>query len=145
MLKRGARIFGLSLVFLMLVGCGTGNDAYREARKAELRKDWDTALVDYEKAARSQPENSKIMIHERLVREAASTAHLVQGRRLLKEGRPDDAAGEFQKAVGIDPSNEAATQELAKVVAAQTATRKARESALKQALKAKKKPRMRRR
>jgi general secretion pathway protein D len=54
----------------------------------------------------------------------------------LKEGRPDEASGEFQKAVSIDPTNEAAAQELARVVAAQAAARQARESALKQALKA---------
>ena len=31
---------------------------------------------------------------------------------MLKDGRPDEAAGEFQKAVRIDPSNQAARQEL---------------------------------
>jgi general secretion pathway protein D len=54
----------------------------------------------------------------------------------LREGRPDDASGEFQKAVSIDPTNEAAAQELARVAAAQAAAKQARESALKQALKA---------
>ena len=130
------RVFASCLVLIWLAGCGTGNVAYREAQKAELRKDWDTALVDYEKAGRAYPENSKIIIHERLVRTQASILHFKQGQRLLKEGRPDEAAGEFQKAVGIDPTNEAAAQELARVVAAQAAAKQARESALKQALKA---------
>ena len=136
MLAKELRVFGSCLVLLLLVGCGAGNVAYREARKAELRKDWDTALVDYEKAARDQPENSKIIIHEKLVRAQASALHLRQGQRLLKEGRPDEASGEFQKAVSIDPTNEAAAQELARVMAAQAAAKQARESALKQALKA---------
>jgi general secretion pathway protein D len=109
--------------------------AYREARKAELRKDWDAALVDYEKAARDQPENSRIIIHESLVRTQASAFHLKQGQRLLKEGRLDEAAGELQKAVSIDPINETAAQELARLVAAQAAAKQAREAALKQALK----------
>jgi len=119
-----------------LVGCSAGSVALREARKAELRKDWDTALVNYEKAGRDQPENSRIIIHEKLVRIQASALHLRQGQRLLKEGRQEDAAGEFQKAVSIDPTNEAAAQELTRVVAAQAAAKQARESALKQALKA---------
>jgi general secretion pathway protein D len=136
MLAKKLRVFASCLSLLWLVGCSAGNVTLREARKAELRKDWDTALVNYERAGRDQPENSKIIIHERLVRVQASALHLKQGQRLLREGRPDDASGEFQKAVSIDPTNEAAAQELAKVAAAQAAAKQAREAALKQALKA---------
>jgi general secretion pathway protein D len=136
MLAKDLRVFGSCFVLLLLVGCGAGNEAYREARKAELRKDWDTALVNYEKAGRDQPENAKIIIHESLVRAQASASHLRQGQRLMKVGRPGEASGEFQEAVSIDPTNETAAQELAKVVAAQAAAKRARESALKQVLKA---------
>jgi general secretion pathway protein D len=136
MLAKELRLFASCLSLLGFVGCGAGNVAFREARKAELRKDWDTALVNYEKARRDQPENSKIIIHEKLVRVQASALHLKQGQRLLREGRPDEASGEFQRAVSIDPTNEAAAQELGRVVAAQAAAKQAREAALKQALKA---------
>jgi len=136
MLAKELRIFASCLGLLGLVACSAGNVALREARKAELRKDWDTALVNYEKAGRDQPENAKIIIHEGLVRVQAAALHLKQGQRFLREGRPDDASGEFQKAVSIDPTNEAAAQELAKVAAAQIAAKQARETALKQALKA---------
>jgi len=136
MLAKELRIFASCLGLLGLVACSAGNVALREARKAELRKDWDTALVNYEKAGRDQPENAKIIIHERLVRVQAAALHLKQGQRFLREGRPDDASGEFQKAFSIDPTNEAAAQELAKVAAAQIAAKQARETALKQALKA---------
>ena len=136
MLGKNLRVFGSCLVLSFLVGCSAGNEAYREARKAELRKDWDTALVDYEKAARAQPENSKIIIHEALVRAQGGAFHLKQGQRLLKEGRQDDASGEFQKAVSIDPTNQAAAQELARVMAALAAAKQSRATVLKQALKA---------
>jgi general secretion pathway protein D len=136
MLAKGLRVFASCLVLIWLAGCSAGNVAYRDARKAELRKDWDTALVDYEKAGRAHPENAKIIIHEALVRAQASAFHLKQGQRLLKEGRLDQASGEFQEAVGIDPTNQAAAQELARVVAAQAAAKQARQGALKQALKA---------
>jgi general secretion pathway protein D len=136
MLAKELRVFASCLGLLGLVACSAGNVAFRDARKAELRKDWDTALVNYEKAGRDQPENSKIIIHERLVRVQASALHLKQGQRFLREGRPDDASGEFQKAVSIDPTNEAAAQELARVAATQIAAKQARETALKQALKA---------
>jgi general secretion pathway protein D len=136
MMTKGLRAFASCFILMWLVGCGPGNVAYRQARKAELRKDWDTALVDYEKAARAEPENARIIIHEKLVRTQASASHLKQGQRLLKQGRPDEASGEFQEAVNIDPTNEAAAQELARLVAAQAAARQTRETALKQALKA---------
>ena len=120
------RIGAFGFVLMWLIGCTPGNLEYREAEKAELRKDWDTALVDYEKAAREQPENAKIIIHTKLVRGQATALHYKQGERLLKEGKTDEAAAEFQRAVSIDPTNEAAASELAKVVAAQAAAKKAR-------------------
>jgi general secretion pathway protein D len=136
MISKELRVFAYCLVLLGLVACTPGNTAFHDAQKAELRKDWDTALVDYEKARRDQPENAKIIIHEKLVRVQASASHFKQGQRLLKEGRTDDAAAELQKAASIDPTNEAAASALAKVLASQAEARKARESALKQALKA---------
>jgi len=101
-----------------------------------LKKDWDTALVKYEKALQSEPENTKFIIHEKLVRTQAGIFHVKQGRRLLAGGRADDAAGEFQKAVNIDPTNEAAAQELTRLLAQQAAGKKAREEAIQQNLKA---------
>ncbi len=135
MVTKALRIVASGFVLMWLMGCTAGNVEFREAQKAELRKDWDTALVDYEKAGREQPENAKIIIHTKLVRAQATSLHYKQGERLLKEGRTDEAAAEFQKAVSIDPTNDAAATELAKVVAAQAAARKARESVLKEALK----------
>ena len=52
MMTKEWRILASCLFMVWLVGCNPGNVAYREARKAELRKDWDTALVEYEKAGR---------------------------------------------------------------------------------------------
>jgi general secretion pathway protein D len=135
----GRKIGQIGVVAMMLValGCTPGNVEYHEGRKAELRRDWDSALVDYEKAVRSQPDNPQYLIRETVARTQASLFHLKQGRRLLTEGRSDEAAGEFQKAVGIDPSDQVAAQELAKLLAVQAKAKLARESALKQALTAK--------
>ena len=134
-MTKGLRVASSGFVLIWLMGCTAGNVEYREAQKAELRRDWDTALVDYEKAGREQPENAKIIIHTKLVRSEATALHYKQGERLLKEGKTEEAAAELQKAVSIDPTNEAAATELAKVVAAQAAARKARETAIKEALK----------
>ena len=114
-MTKALRIVASGFVLMWLMGCTAGNVEFREAQKAELRKDWDTALVDYEKAGREQPENAKIIIHTRLVRAQATALHFKQGERLLKEGRLDEAAAEFQKAVSIDPTNEAAATDWARL------------------------------
>jgi general secretion pathway protein D len=122
-------------MLLVCLGCGGGSTVFREGRKAELRKDWDTALIKYEKALQAEPENAQYLIHEKLARTQGSLFHLKQGRRLLAGGRADEAAGEFQKAVSIDPTNEAAAQELGRLMARQAAAKRAREDTLQQALK----------
>ncbi len=133
---REIRLLGAGAALLLCAGCGGGSSAFRLARQAELRKDYDTALVNYEKAVQSEPDNSLYLIHEKLVRTQASLSHLKQGRRFLTEGRQDAALGEFQKAASIDPTDEAAAQELTRLLAAQATAKRARESSLQQALKA---------
>ena len=137
MLGRRIRLFAGSLAVLLSLSCGGGGSAaFRAGRKAELRKDYDTALIDYQKALHDNPANAQYQLYEKLARKDAAFFHLKQGRNLLQQGRPDEAAGEFQKAVSIDPTNEAAAQELSKLQAAQAQAHREREQALKQALKA---------
>lgn len=135
------RLLILSGVMLAMAACSGGaNVFFREGRKDELQKDWDTALVNYEKAVQSNPANAEYVLHEKLARSQASFPHLKNGRRLLQEGRTEDAAGEFQKAAGIDPSNAAAATELSKVLAKQAEAKHARENAIQQALKSSAEP-----
>src|SRR5881296_1023007 len=131
---RKIRLLVTVLLVLASMGCGAGSSPFRQGRKAELRKDYDTALVNYQKALQSEPDNALYVLHERVARTQGSFFHLKQGRRILSEGRQDDAAGEFQKAISIDPTNEAAAQELAKILAIQATARRAREKTLQEAL-----------
>lgn len=131
-----ARFLGAGMALLLCLGCGGGSVAFREGRKAELHKDYDSALVHYEKAVQSEPDNPQYLVREKLVRTQASLYHLKQGRRLMSANRPDDAVGEFHKAVSIDPSNEAAGQEFSRLLAVQAAAKRTRETTLRQALKA---------
>ena len=134
-LGREIRLLGAVGLLLLYMGCSPSATAYREGRKAEARKDYDTAIVYFGKALQQEPENSQYLIHDRLARTRSSAFHLKRGRQLLAENRPDGAAGEFQKAVSVDPTNEAASQELAKLIAAQAAAKAEREKALQEALK----------
>jgi general secretion pathway protein D len=129
------RLMGAGVVLLLCLACAGGNVFYREGRRAELRKDYDTALVYFEKAVQSEPDNSLFLIHEKTARTLAADFHLRQGRRLQQAKRMDEGAAEFQKAVSIDPSNAAAAQELARIMTEQAAAKRTREKEMQQALK----------
>ena len=133
---RKARWWCVILAVSLSSGCGGGSsDAFRQGYKAELKKDYDTALINYEKAVQSDPENSHYIIHEKVARTESSIFHMKRGKALLTNDRLEDASGEFQKAVSIDPSNQAAAQELSNVLAKIAAAKDAREKKLKEALK----------
>jgi general secretion pathway protein D len=93
-------------------------------------------LVDYDKALQSDPANSLYILHEKQARVQAAAFHVKNGRRMAAEGRLEDAAGEFKKAATIDPTNEAASQELGKVLTTLAESKQAHTTALQKALKA---------
>lgn len=135
MQRSKAGLIAVAAWSLLAFGCGGGSSAFHEGVKAESRKDYDTAFVDFEKAVQSQPDNSLYLIHERNARSAASVFHLRQGRRFLEGNRPEDAAGEFQKSLSIDPTNQAAAQELQRIMAVEAEAKQKREKELQKALK----------
>lgn len=140
MFHRAIRLLIAGALVSFAMGCGGGSVAFREGRKAELRKDYDSALVSYSKALQSEPENAKYLIHEKLVRQKASLYHLKRGQDLLKDRRQQEAIGEFQKTVGIDPANQAAAQELAHLLEAQAAVKKTREATIQKAMESREGP-----
>lgn len=123
------------LCMLPLVSCGPESVAYRAGRKAEMRRDYDQAVIDYSKALQYSPDNSKYLIAQKLARSRAGYFHLNQGERLLAEGKKEEALGEFKRAYSVDPSNETAKQQLTKLVKEQANEKAEREKALQEALK----------
>jgi general secretion pathway protein D len=121
---------------LLYVGCSSASVAFKEGRKAEEQKDYDSAVIDFQKALKLQPNNTKFLIQEHEARSQASVLHLQRARELLKENRPDEAAGEFEKAVSIDPANEAAAQELRRIVRRQATEAEQRDRAIRNAMEA---------
>lgn len=120
---------------LATAGCSPDSAYFRQGQKAELRKDYDDAVIDYQKAVQRAPENAKYQIREKLARDKAGQYHFARGQQLLAEDRLDESAGEFDRASKIDPTNQAAKQQLARVMAKQAAIKEAREKSLKEALK----------
>jgi general secretion pathway protein D len=132
------RLAGVSALAGLLVctACAPGNVYFQKGHRAELMKDWDTALINYEKATQSQPANAEYQLREHHARLQASMFHLEQGKKLLEQQRVPEAIGEFQKAASIDPSNQAAKQQLAHLLSQEVAAKQEREKGLKEAIKA---------
>lgn len=119
----------------MLAGsCSPSSVAFREGRKAEEQKDYDSAVIHFDEALKTQPDNSHYQIMAKDARMKASYAHLQRGRRFLAQRRPGAAAAEFQRAVSVDPSNQAAAQELRQLLLAQSAAQQQHEAALRNAM-----------
>jgi general secretion pathway protein D len=101
---------------LLLAGCPKGNDDFSTAQKANALQDYDTALVHYERAARSDPTNAEYKLRASQARYDAGMFHVHQGQKALANGDLQLALGEFQKAYLIDPSNVAAEQHVKKTM-----------------------------
>jgi general secretion pathway protein D len=117
-LRRCGYLSFLVAAALLLGGCpnGKGNQDYQEARKAAALQDYDTALVHFERAARSDPTNAEFKLYAAQARYDAGQFHVQQGKKAVKNGDLQLALGEFQKAQLIDPSNTAADQEVKRTI-----------------------------
>jgi len=108
------RLSGRVLVVtaVLLAGCAKGNPQYKAGAKSESLQDYDTALENYNKALRSDPNNTEYKLRAARARFEASQWHVDQGRRLREQSNLELALAEFRKALMIDPSSAVAAQEV---------------------------------
>ena len=90
----------------------SSNTDFKQGQAAEARGDYDIALADYEKAANRNPKDVRFKIALARIRVTASSVHVTKGRKLEQAGDNQGALAEFLHAAEIDPSNEAAQQEI---------------------------------
>jgi general secretion pathway protein D len=102
-------------VGLLAAGCPKGKEDYQQGRKAENLQDYDAAYDFYSKALKNEPENAEYQIKFNQARFEASAFHVKAGVKLRERGDLQGAAGEFQRAIAIDPSSPIAEQELRRV------------------------------
>ncbi|HEY2090922.1 MAG TPA: secretin N-terminal domain-containing protein [Thermoanaerobaculia bacterium] len=113
------------LIALPLFSC-VSYKAYELGQNAEVTKDWDTAVTNYEKALQVDPQNMKYTIALSRAKLEASRLHFQKGKTL--KGAADSAAGaerirlatlaatEFELTVKLDTTNQYAAVELGKSV-----------------------------
>ena len=109
---RGTKIAAVLALALLAGGCTKGAANFKRARKAEQRNDFDTALIQYDKAKRADPNNARYRIGAQRARFEAGQMHVDLGNDLLEQGLLQPALAEFQKAAAIDRSSFIAEQQV---------------------------------
>jgi len=95
---------------------------FKRGQKAEVREDFDEAVQNYQKAYSMAPKNESYRAAYYRVRFTDAAMHVTKGRNLDAAGDEQGALVELLHAAQIDPSNEAARQEIAKIQARHGAT-----------------------
>jgi general secretion pathway protein D len=108
-----ARIAAVVLPVLLVcaAACATSSSLHL-GRAAEDRQDYDTAVVEYTKAVREDPNSSDARQGLERVRLRAAEDHLVRARRLAATGKPEQALVEYELAADLNPTNLETTKEL---------------------------------
>jgi len=104
----------LFLVVLLITGCAA-KSAFKRGTRAEVARDYETAMEQYRIALASDPANIEYRLKYEQTRFTAAYEHFQKGRRALEVGDADTARTEFRRAAEIDPSHDFAKQELADV------------------------------
>lgn len=113
MKTKGFWVSSLCLAAVLLAtGCPKGRLDYKQGRQAELQKDYDTALIHYERAFKQDPNNIAYQLKAKRMRFEAAQMHVDRGHKLRDQGHLEAAIAEFEKALAIDPSSFVAEQEL---------------------------------
>jgi len=102
-------------VFLSAPVCSHAQSAStwnKRGQEAELRQDYDTAYEDYLKAHEKSLKDLRYQTRLDRMRFQAAAQHVDRGRVLRENGDRAGALNEFSRALQIDPSNEAAAQEI---------------------------------
>ncbi len=102
-------------VFVARLHAESANSDFKQGQAAEAREDYDTAFDLYQKAYKRDPKDTRFEIALARIRTTASSAHITTGRKLLQAGDAQGALSQFLHAAEIDPGNEAAQQEIARV------------------------------
>src|SRR5947209_6430574 len=126
-MNRMKRLAAALILALPLFSC-VSYKAYELGQNAEVTKDWDTAVTQYEKALQVDPQNMKFTIALKRAKLEASREHFQKGKTL--KGAADSANGnerirlatlaatEFELTVKLDTTNQYAAVELGKSVRA---------------------------
>jgi general secretion pathway protein D len=105
----------LLIVVLISTSCGAARTAFKNGSRAEVARDYETAMEQYRQAYSEDPSNIEYRLKYEQTRFTAAFEHFQKGRRALEAGDAATAKAEFTRAIEIDPSHDFARRELADV------------------------------
>jgi type II secretory pathway component GspD/PulD (secretin) len=100
------------IVAALTVGCGASR-AHRSGQKHSEKGDWDLAVARFTKALQASPRNIKYKISLENAKIQASRMHTDKARQHVQTGSLARALEEYGIAANYDPSNKAATDDMA--------------------------------
>jgi general secretion pathway protein D len=114
---RSCNKLAIFLVFLMAIPplparTKKGEKFLAQGKKAELSKQWDQALEQYEQALSEDPTDPAYQMAAQRIRFQAGAFHIDLGQKLRAGGKLDEALTEFERAYRIDPSSSMAETEI---------------------------------
>ena len=118
-------VFRIALIGVLALSFAAGarlhaqsaNSLFKSGQAAEARQDYDAAFDFYQKANQKNPSDITYRAALYRVRTTAAGVHVTNGRKLVQAGNDAAALAEFLHASVLDPSNEAAQQEIQKLQA----------------------------
>lgn len=108
-MKRTA--FALVLIFAV-AGCTTLSLDYRQGVKAEMARNYDEAVRQYQKAALGHPNEPVYRLALVRARAMASLYYLAEARQLVSQNKKKEAEASYRKVLAFDSQNAMAAAEL---------------------------------
>ncbi|MEO8218159.1 MAG: secretin N-terminal domain-containing protein, partial [Acidobacteriota bacterium] len=116
-MRNRLRTAAIILLIVPVLSC-TSYRSYKQASEFEQQKDWDKAVIEYEKALEVDPANLKYRMALQNAKMEASRLHFEKGKQLRSAGQNELAATELELTVKLDPTNQFAAVEYTKAVTA---------------------------
>ncbi len=104
----------VALLAIGLTGCA-GRQAFSRGTRAELTRDFESAMAEYKIALDSDPRNHEFRLRYEQARYNAAFQHFETGRRAVEKADYETARTEFTRVLEIDPTHALAEQQLAKI------------------------------
>ena len=99
-----ARAGAIALLCLALSACAT-TSPYHLGRAAEERQDYDSAVVQYTRALRANPDDANARVGLERAKIRASQDHVTRARRQRADGKYDQALVEYELAAELNPTD----------------------------------------
>ncbi len=107
-------LFCTALLLVQPLHAASARHYFKQGRLAEAKDDFIAAYEGYDHAFKLKPTELRYKEAAARLRPLAGAAYVEQGRKLLDQGQTNEALTDFLRALEVDPSNEAARQEIQK-------------------------------